>query len=83
MIAADINGLAAMPKGLQHAFGVNAFQSDVPPHLVQRWLGHVSLRTTSIYVDVLGADERMFAERMWRRSMLSRLTRYDFGVEGN
>jgi len=81
MVAADINGLAAMPKGLRHGFGVNALQSFVPPHLVQRWLGHASLRTTSIYVDVVGADERMFAERMWRRSILSRLTRYDFGVE--
>ena len=83
MVAADVNGLAAMPKGLRHGFGVNAFQSLVPPHLVQRWLGHASLRTTSIYVDVIGADERMFAERMWRRSILSRLTRYDFGVEGS
>jgi integrase len=34
-----------MPKGLRHGFGVNAFQSLVPPHLVQRWLGHASLRT--------------------------------------
>jgi hypothetical protein len=25
--------------------------------LVQRWLGHASLRTTSIYIDVTGAEE--------------------------
>jgi site-specific recombinase XerD len=42
----------AAPKGLRHSFGVNAFQSNVPPHLVQRWLGHASLRTTAIYADV-------------------------------
>jgi integrase/recombinase XerD len=65
MAAAGITGTPAMPKGLRHAFGVNAFQSNVPPHLVQRWLGHASLRTTSIYADVSGPDERAFAERMW------------------
>jgi len=26
---------------------------------------HASLRTTSIYGDVVGPDERAFAERMW------------------
>jgi integrase/recombinase XerD len=65
MAAAGIIGMPAMPRGLRHGFGVNAFQSGVPPHLVQRWLGHASLRTTSIYGDVIGPDERAFAERMW------------------
>jgi integrase/recombinase XerD len=66
MMAANISGTPAMPKGLRHGFGVNAFQSNVPPHLVQRWLGHASLRTTAIYGDVMGPDERAFAERMWK-----------------
>jgi integrase len=65
MAAAGITGTPAMPKGLRHGFGVNAFQSSVPPHLVQRWLGHASLRTTSIYGDVMGSEERAFAARMW------------------
>ena len=65
MAAARITGTPAMPKGLRHGFGVNAFQSNVPPHLVQRWLGHASLRTTSIYGDVIGPEERAIAERMW------------------
>jgi integrase/recombinase XerD len=68
MAAAGITGTPAMPKGLRHGFGVNAFQASVPPHLVQRWLGHASLRTTSIYGDVLGPEERAFAARMWVRS---------------
>jgi len=55
MAAAGISGTPAMPKGLRHGFGVNAFQSNVPPHLVQRWLGHASLRTTAIYGDVVGS----------------------------
>jgi len=65
MAMAGVAGTPAMPKGLRHGFGVNAFQSNVPPHLVQRWLGHASLRTTAIYGDVVGPDERAFAARMW------------------
>jgi integrase/recombinase XerD len=65
MAAAGITGTPAMPKGLRHGFGVSAFQSNVPPHLVQRWLGHASLRTTGISGDVIGPEERAFAQRMW------------------
>jgi integrase/recombinase XerD len=65
MASAGITGTPAMPKGLRHGFGVRAFQSNVPPHLVQRWLGHASLSTTAIYADVIGPDERAFAARMW------------------
>jgi integrase/recombinase XerD len=64
MDRAGIAGPAAMPKGLRHAFGVAAFQS-VPPHIVQRWLGHASLRTTAIYGNVSGEEERLFARRVW------------------
>jgi len=64
MRRAGISGGAAMPKGLRHAFGVVAFQV-VPPHMVQRWLGHASLRTTAIYGDVSGREERLFAKRIW------------------
>jgi integrase/recombinase XerD len=66
MAAARVAGTPAAPKGLRHGFGVNAFQANVPPHLVQRWLGHASLKTTSIYGDVVGPDERAFAARMWK-----------------
>ena len=65
MAAARISGAFAMPRGLRHSFGVKAFQSNVPPHLVQRWMGHASLRSTLIYADVMGPDERAFAARMW------------------
>jgi integrase/recombinase XerD len=67
MLAAGIHGLAAVPKGLRHGFGVNAFQALVPAHLVQRWLGHASLKTTAIYADVVGPEERAFAKRMWSK----------------
>jgi integrase/recombinase XerD len=64
MKRARLSGSAAMPKGLRHTFGVAAFQA-VPPHIVQRWLGHASLRTTGIYGDVSGREEQLFAERIW------------------
>lgn len=64
MKRAGLSGSAAMPKGLRHTFGVAAFQA-VPPHIVQRWLGHASLRTTGIYGDVSGREERLFAARIW------------------
>jgi integrase/recombinase XerD len=67
MVAAGIAGPPAMPRGLRHSFGVKAFQSNVPPHLVRRRMGHTSLRSTSIYADVIGPDERAFAARMWAK----------------
>lgn len=66
MRSAGISGSAAMPKGLRHTFGVMAFQRSIPPHIVQRWLGHASLETTAIYGDIAGREEREFASRMWR-----------------
>lgn len=66
MSEANIIGSSAMPKSLRHSFGVHAFLSLVPPNLVQRWLGHASLRTTAIYAEVMGPEERAFAIRMWK-----------------
>jgi integrase/recombinase XerD len=68
MAAAGIVGAPAMPKGLRHGFGVNALEARVPIHLVQKWLGHASLRTTAIYANVMGPEERAFAARMWTKS---------------
>ncbi|HLH97047.1 MAG TPA: site-specific integrase [Xanthobacteraceae bacterium] len=56
---------AASPKGLRHGFGANAILSNVPQHLIQRWLGHASPETTAIYTDLIGDEERAFARRMW------------------
>jgi integrase/recombinase XerD len=66
MAASNVCGVPAMPKGLRHTFGVGAFQANVPPHLVQRWLGHASLRTTAIYGEVIGNEDRAFAARLWK-----------------
>lgn len=62
---AGVSGACAMPKGLRHGFAVNAIQCGVPLDLVARWMGHASLRTTSIYTHVMGPEERAIASRMW------------------
>jgi site-specific recombinase XerD len=66
MAVAKIIGASAMPKGLRHGFGVHAVQSGVPLPLLQRWMGHASLKTTAIYLNVIGPEEISFAERRWR-----------------
>lgn len=63
--AAHIVGSMACPRGCRHGFGIHAASSNVPPNLIQRWMGHASLSTTSIYIDAVGAEERGFAARMW------------------
>jgi integrase/recombinase XerD len=54
-----------MPKGLRHGFGVNAIQCGVPLNLLARWMGHANMKTTAIYADATGPEERQIAARMW------------------
>ncbi|MVT55803.1 tyrosine-type recombinase/integrase [Bradyrhizobium yuanmingense] len=66
MKAAGITGGPhATAKGLRHSFGIHAIRSGVPLNLVQRWLGHADIKTTAIYLDVMGEEEREIAARMW------------------
>jgi integrase len=58
-------GIHSTPKGLRHGFGIHAIRSGVPINLVQRWLGHARMETTSIYLQALGDEEREIATRMW------------------
>ena len=66
MAAANIAGPQATPKGLRHAFAVAALQSGVPLNLVQRWLGHARISTTAIYANVIGDEERIIAQKLWK-----------------
>jgi len=63
--AAQVRGPMACCKGLPHWFGIRAASKSVPPNLIQRWMGHASPDTTSIYLDAVGVEEREFAKRMW------------------
>ena len=66
MALAGIDGPQATAKGLRHGFAVSALQCGVPLNVVSKWLGHAHLRTTAIYADVVGEEERRLAELMWR-----------------
>jgi integrase/recombinase XerD len=62
---AELSGIAATPKGLRHGFGVACMEVGVPLTLIQKWMGHADLRTTAIYLNVSGAEERRQAMRLW------------------
>lgn len=53
------------PKGLRHAFGVNAVLNKVPLNTLKKWMGHSKIETTAIYADTVGEEERSIAARMW------------------
>ena len=65
MKAAGICGVRACAKGLRHTYGVHAALALVPETRIQKWLGHASLTTTEVYLDVALPEERAMAERMW------------------
>ncbi len=65
MRRAGIAGAMASPKGLRHGFGMRAAGQNIPLPLIQKWMGHASLTTTSIYLDAVGPEERQFASRLW------------------
>lgn len=75
MKSAHIHSSLATPKAARHAFGVSAIQSGVALNIVQRWMGHARIETTSIYANVLGKEERALAERTWTALPFSSLAK--------
>lgn len=65
MQRAGIHGVQATIRGLRHGFGMRCATQGVPPSLIQRWMGHASLRMTMVYLDATGTEERRFASRVW------------------
>ncbi|MEL7127914.1 MAG: site-specific integrase [Pseudomonadota bacterium] len=71
MSAAQISGAKACPKGLRHGFGHYAvIVSLVPLNIVQKWMGHASMKTTTIYANAVGPEELALARRMWNKPPL-------------
>lgn len=62
---AGIHGVRATIRGLRHAFGMRCAEQGVTPSLIQRWMGHATLRMTMVYLDATGTEERRFASRIW------------------
>lgn len=67
MEKAKIFGMRASARGLRHSFGIHAILSRVPETRLQSWMGHTSLKTTAIYVQAAGAEDRAFAKLMWEQ----------------
>jgi len=66
MASANISGIQSSSKGLRHSFAVHCVLSKVPLTLIQKWMGHSSLSTTAIYLNIVGEEERKFAMDIWR-----------------
>jgi len=66
MKQSGIDGPQASPKGLRHSFAVHCLMKSIPLTLIQKWMGHSSITTTAIYLNVVGEEERKFAERIWK-----------------
>ncbi|MEM8999829.1 MAG: site-specific integrase [Bacteroidota bacterium] len=60
----EIIGVRGCARGLRHGFAVHAV-NKVPLTLVKKWLGHATLETTEIYLQVLGMEERALAKKVW------------------
>ena len=52
-------------KGLRHAYGINAISSGVPLNILMKLLGHSDMKTTAIYADAVGLEQRDIVARMW------------------
>ncbi len=83
MLAANVSGSPACPRGLRHAFGVGTVAAGIPLNLAQRWLGHARISTTAIYADVAGPEELMLAARFWRANDNDERPRHDLSRDGH
>lgn len=60
MEKAGIVGSMAMPKGLRHGFAIALLMGEKPApiHVVSKLLGHSDVKTTEIYLQVVGDEKR-------------------------
>ena len=65
MATADITGIHACPKGVRHGYAIEALVSGITDIMVMRLLGHSRIETTLVYTQVVGAEARVIANRMW------------------
>ncbi|WP_250565504.1 hypothetical protein [Adonisia turfae] len=40
-------------------------KSGIQLNMLQKWMGHPDMKTTAIYANALGDEEREIAARMW------------------
>ena len=64
---ANIAGPQATGKGLRHGFGVAMVTAakPLPIHILAKAMGHSSTKTTEIYLQVIGQEERGLFLAAW------------------
>jgi integrase len=67
MIRAGIEGKQATGKGLRHGYGVAMVTAarPLPIHVLAKAMGHSSTKTTEIYLQVIGQEERELFAGAW------------------
>ncbi len=65
MLAAEITGIQATPKGLRHTFAVRAVLQNMPLTLLQKLMGHTKIESTAVYLDVMDAEQRKLVAPTW------------------
>ena len=66
MDASDIQkGPHLCPKGLRHGYGIHAIGKGIPLNMLQKWMGHAQMETTSIYANAVGEEQSNIAAKMW------------------
>ncbi len=57
-------GIRVHAHKFRHTFAVKAIMDNVPLNVLQQWMGHSSVFTTSIYTQITGMDTSEFMERV-------------------
>ena len=63
-IKAGIEKARSHPHVLRHSFSVNAVLKRVPLPILQKWLGHLDIKNTMVYLQILSQDTRDFYEAL-------------------
>ena len=62
---AGVTGVRSSSKSLRHGYAVVSVKKLVPLNLIQKYLGHASIETSSIYLNILGEEEREIVRKIW------------------
>lgn len=65
MDRAKIVGKQATGKGLRHGFGVAMVTARKPIHVLAQLMGHSDSKTTEIYLQVVGEEQRQMVTDAW------------------
>jgi len=67
MHRANIQGAMASGKGLRHGFGIAMVTAKrpLPIHVLSKLMGHCESKTTEIYLQVMGEEQRQLVTDAW------------------